>query len=588
MPDQRYGADSKTIGELLSVTSPRIEVPEWQRSYSWTSDEVETFWQDLLSFEQQYPDSNIQGQEYFLGSTVLVTGGAANLLLDGQQRLATATILLSVLRDARRSFKADAATRLQNKYIAIFDDATSQTTPVLTLNVYDRQFFRTEVQDERADGAPRPKPTLKSHMLVRKARDYFAEQIRSHSEKLGGGQSAFDWNLRIERVLCNAMSVVVVSSSDEDNASNVFETLNDRGIGLSTPDLMRNLLLRRAVDKDARDRVVSAWQIILGIAEEANVDDFLRHYWVSHYGDVKARKLYREIREKVTDKDIDSVKLSLDMAASAHVYREIVKARDNDAEMQRLLAGVSELGAKVLYPALLSGYAAAGEDAATEPLKSRARALTTLFVRYNVIAKRESTLLESTVYNAAAALRADQDFSAAIDRLRILAPKPAEFVSGFRRASVSRIATARYILRQIELAKRSTKELDVSGTDRVHVEHIYPQKPEGVNRWEHHAAWVNRIGNLTLLGKSLNTSIKNGPFADKKEKGYKPSDLLLTQELLSYDEWTSDDVSARQLELSNWITDIWSFPGETPEDETAVEASGTANEEPDELPEVPE
>jgi hypothetical protein len=62
MPDQRYEAQRQTIGVLLSTTSPRIEVPEWQRSYSWTSEEIEAFWLDLLAFDAAYPDRNIVGE----------------------------------------------------------------------------------------------------------------------------------------------------------------------------------------------------------------------------------------------------------------------------------------------------------------------------------------------------------------------------------------------------------------------------------------------------------------------------------------------------------------------------------------------
>jgi uncharacterized protein with ParB-like and HNH nuclease domain len=98
MPDQRYEAARQTIGTLLATTSPRVEVPDWQRSYSWTTEEVEAFWYDLIAFDARYPGKTITNEEYFLGSIVLVTGGPTNLLLDGQQRLATATILLSVLR----------------------------------------------------------------------------------------------------------------------------------------------------------------------------------------------------------------------------------------------------------------------------------------------------------------------------------------------------------------------------------------------------------------------------------------------------------------------------------------------------------
>src|SRR6266536_4997119 len=236
MPEQRYEAGRQTIGALLSTTSPRIEVPEWQRSYSWTTDEIESFWQDLIAFDAQYPDDNIIGEEYFLGSIVLVTGGSTNLLLDGQQRLATATILLSVLRDARRRYRDDAAARLRAKYTSELDDASDTTTYVLTLNVYDRDFFRTEVQDEPQKPLVKPTPRLKSHGLIRKARQYFSDRVAEAYDQLGDGEAAFKWNLRISGVLCDHMSVVAVTSTDEDNAAAVFETLNDRGIGQSTPD----------------------------------------------------------------------------------------------------------------------------------------------------------------------------------------------------------------------------------------------------------------------------------------------------------------------------------------------------------------
>lgn len=590
MPDQRYDAGRQTIGSLLSTTSPRIEVPEWQRSYSWETVQVEAFWQDLVAFDALYPGNNITGEEYFLGSIVLVTAGGSNLLLDGQQRLATATILLSVLRDARRSYKADSATRLQNKYISDFDDQSNTTTHVLTLNNYDRDFFRGEIQDEPATPPSRPTPTLKSHGLIRKAREYFEARVAEANNAAGGGEPAFQWNLRIAKVLCDHMSVVAVTSSDEDNAAAVFETLNDRGIGLSTPDLLRNLLLRRAADADARARIVAAWKTILDIDDESSVDEFLRHYWVSHRGDVKARKLYREIKGRIVEEDIDSLALSLDLAEAAPVYRDIARAREDDPELRRLLEGIRALGAKALYPALLSGYAAADGDENEENLRRLATALTTMFVRYNVIGNRESTVMESRVYDVAAKLRQDKDFEAAIQELAALASDATDFVSRFSRVSVPRITTARYLLREIEHAMRKTQELSVEGTDRVHVEHIYPQTP-AEDRWPNHAAVINRLGNLTLLGKRLNTSVKNADFETKKQKAYSDSDILMTKDLLARDHWDTAGVDDRQKELSRWAFEIWHFPGEAPPPGEPAQAplqGGPESEAaPDQLPDVP-
>jgi Protein of unknown function DUF262/Protein of unknown function (DUF1524) len=575
MPDQRYEAARQTVGSLLATTSPKIEVPEWQRSYSWETAQVETFWQDLTSFGDLYPEKNIVGEEYFLGSIVLVVGGPTNLLLDGQQRLATATILLSVLRDARRTHKADAAARLQSKYISDFDDQSNTTTHVMTLNRYDRDFFRGEIQTEPAVPPSRPAPTLRSHSLIRKAREYFETRVTEQSNLLGGGEAAFQWNLRIGQVLCDHMSVVAVTSTDEDNAAAVFETLNDRGIGLSTPDLLRNLLLRRSDDEDSRERIIAAWSTVLSINEEASVEDFLRHYWVSHRGDVKSRKLYREIKSKILEEEINSLTFSLDLAENAPLYRDIVRARDDDPDLERLLAGIRALGAKALYPVVLSGYAAVGEEGETpddravqkKNLQMLLQALIALFVRYNVIGGRETTVMETTVYEVAAQLRVDNNFEAAVARLATLAPPIDEFTDMFTRASISRVATARYLLREIEHAKRVTGEVAVEAPDKVHVEHIYPQTPSSA-KWSNHTQMINRIGNLTLLSKRLNISIKNADFAIKKQDAYMASDILITKELVELDTWDEDAVVTRQRELSQSVGSIWGFPDETPPETT--------------------
>jgi len=469
------------------------------------------------------------------------------------------------------------------KYISDFDDQSNTTTHVMTLNRYDRDFFRGEIQTEPTIPPTRPTPTLRAHGLIRKAREYFETQVAEQSASVGGGDAAFQWNLRIGQVLCDHMSVVAVTSTDEDNAAAVFETLNDRGIGLSTPDLLRNLLLRRADDEDARERIVAAWATILSIDEEVSVDEFLRHYWVSHRGDVKSRKLYREIKSKILEEETNSLAFSLDLAEAAPLYRDIVRARDEDANMERLLEGIQMLSAKALYPAVLSGYAAAGAEDNTsgEPSTAKAslqalvQALTALFVRYNVIAGRETTVMETTVYEVAAQLRNDGDFDAAVARLSALAPSVDDFVDGFKRASISRMATARYLLRELEHAKRATGELSVEAPDKVHVEHIYPQTPSA--KWPNHSQMINRIGNLTLLSKRLNTSVKNSDFAVKKPAAYVPSDILMTKELVGFETWDSDAIAVRQDELSRLIGGIWRFPGETsPTIPTTTASAATA------------
>src|SRR5258706_8074960 len=156
-PTGLYQPDKRTIGELLATTSPPIAVPDWQRSYSWTESHVEAFWNDLLDFERRNPPEAIGLREYFLGSVVIVTTGTKeHLLLDGQQRLATSAILLSVIRDYAKKYKEDSAKRIEARYLADIDDARNVIAYKLSLNVYDRDYFRRKILEYRDSSYQEP------------------------------------------------------------------------------------------------------------------------------------------------------------------------------------------------------------------------------------------------------------------------------------------------------------------------------------------------------------------------------------------------------------------------------------------------
>jgi uncharacterized protein with ParB-like and HNH nuclease domain len=175
----KYSPEKRTLGNLLSLTNPPILVPDWQRNYSWTNSEVETFWNDLLHFDTAYPGDTINAEEYFLGSVVIVDNAVSHLLLDGQQRLATSAILLSVVRDFLKRSSRDAATRIQTRYLSDFDDAADRTTYKMTLNTYDRDFFKREILESRNAQYAAPEPAIESHRLIRQARTFFESKFEA-------------------------------------------------------------------------------------------------------------------------------------------------------------------------------------------------------------------------------------------------------------------------------------------------------------------------------------------------------------------------------------------------------------------------
>ena len=551
----QYTPDRFTIGNLLSTTNPPIRVPDWQRNYSWTSSEVDTFWKDLVNFDGRYPGNNLDGQEYFVGSVVLVDNNAWHLLLDGQQRLATSAILLSVIRDFLAPYDQNAASRTSNKFLIDFDDATQTSIDKITLNRYDQDFFRREILEVRGANYRAPIIQIESHQLIRKARQYFESRFETKREELNDPRAFKNWMLRIQRVLTQHVSVVGIVSQDENNAALVFETLNDRGIGLSTPDLLRNLVMRRAHENELEE-IASLWGEVLESETDVKLRIFLRHYWISHRGDIKTQSLYREIRDHILQNNVESLAFSRELRDSSLVYRDIVNAQHDNADVNQHLAALGELGASVMYPLALSALETIQD---VNELDRFFRACVVAYVRHNVVARLESSLLEDAVFGLARTLRENGDTNAALQTLRDTVPNDATFVEAFRTAAISNRAAARYVLRTIELTRRRTEELEVALPPKVHVEHIYPQTPPEAQRWPEHSRVLNRLGNLTLLSRRLNAAIRNGVF-DAKRAAYVQSELLITQELQNFDQWSPTTIDQRQTALAEHAAQIWPFP----------------------------
>lgn len=544
-----YHPEKRTISEILAMTNPAIIVPDWQRSFSWTPSHVETFWTDLTSFHTSKRLDN--GSEYFLGSIVIVkTSSGELLLLDGQQRIATSVILLSTIRDSISEYNNNAAVRIQNKFLADFDDATDATVYKLTLNKYDREFFRRLILVDRDNDYIEPQPEIASHSLIKAARDFFERRFEAVWSELTP-KAAYDWCLEIRRVLLEGLTVISVVSEDEDTAADVFETLNDRGIGLSTPDLLRNLIIRRA-PKSSQDTIVDLWKNVVDFENDATIKDFLRHFWISRFGDVKSQSLYREIKKKVAEDDIPSVEFSEGLSESALVYQDILDKRNEDDEVQRILETTKDLKGKLLFPVYMSIL----ECVEGDKIRDLMRLCFCLYVRHSVICGRENSKLENVVYYLARQLRQGFNINTFRAQIEEVLPTDEDVERSFGSLIVTHNPTRRYLLVELERAIRSTEEMEVSNPKKVHVEHIYPQTPISENRLQRHEQLVNRIGNLTLLSQRLNTSIRNSEFKTKKS-AYSQSSIELTRKLDAYASWGQHEIESRQLELAKLAPKIW-------------------------------
>jgi hypothetical protein len=346
--------------------------------------------------------------------------------------------------------------------------------------------------------------------------------------------------------------LISVTSYDHDSAAIVFETLNDRGLSLTTSELLRGYVLRQTSPQQ-RKRIATRWsELGERLGRRIREDEFLRHWWITHEGDLKSKSLYRAIRDGLARDKFDSSTLVAELAADARSYRDIRIGVAHRRELETEIRTIAALRSKSLYPAALAAVATKSEQ--TREVARVLRSLSTLHVRHTLICARENGDFENVAFHVAKAIRRG-DLETCEKRIRHLMPSDRDFEASFTEARVPRHHLQKYLLSELERAMRpNSDEIDVSA--RITVEHIYPHRPEG-RKWREHEEFIHRLGNLTLLSGRLNSKIQNATFSKKKPK-YEESSMLMTKSLAAeFDRWSPGAVLQRQRQLATLAVVAW-------------------------------
>jgi hypothetical protein len=289
---QSGGMQFNLLGIAATLKDRLLAVPIYQRSYAWTADEVAEYWGDLRgAFSDITP-------EYFLGTLVLTRQASPprDTIIDGQQRLATTSILLAAVRDEyERRLDTKRSEIVQREYLSTSDLRTAAEMPRLSLNSEDAHFFEERIVKHLAA----PEPARPSHHLLLEAYGYLRQEVKKTADDAGS-----DWEGRLAqwvRFLTDSVKTIVLDVPSDADAFLIFETLNDRGADLTIADLLKNYLFGRSGSK--LDAVRDGWMMTLGAldipSENTLFTTFLRHYWSSLHGAVRERELYKSIKEHV-------------------------------------------------------------------------------------------------------------------------------------------------------------------------------------------------------------------------------------------------------------------------------------------------
>ncbi|MFC8227084.1 DUF262 domain-containing protein [Streptomyces sp. NPDC057287] len=572
-------AQRQTLGQLIGANNPVVHVPDdSQRQYAWTKKEVDVFWSDIEKFKEARENGNESSSEYFIGPVVTITADSiqARSLLDGQQRLTTSTILIAAIRDALWGMKSaegiSSANNIQRDYIARKSGRKDPMEYFLVLSLFDRDFFRDHIQDwsEITGACPRiESPSRPSHRLIVDAYAYFRSKISNCLEMYEDAEARLDYLDSLRECLINGLVFVEIQTPSSSDANEVFETINSRGKDLSTVDLVRNFLMEKSRSTHEKDRVNDAWRSLLdGFERREEIEKFLRHFWVSKNGDVKSHSLYSIIRKQLSEHFDKRPQLygvgafSAELEGAAGRYAELITSNTGDLDFDASLAEVRAMSADALYPLLLS---ASGVVAYSE-LQPLLNASISYYVRWTVVGRRESTLLEENLFSAAKEIARGASIDEVVRKILGWIPDDETFLADFREASIPKQSQSRYLLSKIEQHLRLADEVHeevVLGDGKVFVEYVYPQKPTDGTRLDDHDSWVSRLGNLTLLTGKKNASIAALQFPDKAHLYYDSALLVSSgtglEELWNTQEkkWQTAGIEARQRRLAKIAVDVW-------------------------------
>ncbi len=562
-------AETQGIG-LLIEQEQEFAVPDHQRDYAWSADEVA---QLLTDIERAIEDGE---NDYFLGLIVLEANKPLNIL-DGQQRLATTTMIYAGIREWLHAAGLESdAHQAQGRYIGLQSFGTTEDRPRLTLNINDREFFQDLVV-ERADDSTieqyrDQEGRNSSRRKVAEAALICRVRVSEYAEKHGKGTSARAKALyRLAEYLRDNVKVVAMQVSSESNAYTIFESLNDRGLDLSVLDLVKNHLFGRAGEK--LDAVKYNWAQMTAHLGDRSADDFLKVFWTSRYGRIQRGKLFQEWRKRFDALSPTKVlKLTTELITSANRFAALDSSEDDvwskySPELRTAIAELSLLGNRQMRPIIL----AAIEHFSSTQFEKLVQQLVVATIRYQNVGKLRTGALETSAAKTAKAI-ADKKAttaSAAWKELKSIVPNDEDFKLAFARYSESTAKVAKYVLRALELEARardtgSFNELEPSA--QLTLEHVLPQKPgeswkAALSKDSELIDYVERLGNLTLLTKGSNKSAGNQSYGDKSSAIYEKSSLLITSGIPAhYGDWTRDNIRARQEWLASLAPSIWSLP----------------------------
>lgn len=551
----------KLIGNGLTY-----RIPRFQRDYSWTDQEWEDLWSDIIDSMQAGGDP-----AHYMGYLVLQSQDEKTFdVIDGQQRLTTLSIIvLAVLKNLRYLINENNDPEKNQRrfdqiiqtYIGYLDPVTLITKSKLTLNRNNDNYYQNYLVS--LGHLPQRGFRASEHNL-RKAFEWYEKNIREYVKKSNGDRGVALASLL--ESMSDRLFFTVISVTDELNSYKVFETLNARGVRLSSTDLLKNYLFsvlsRDLEHQNEMQALEDRWESMVSRLGSESFQDFLRSHWISRKTFVRQSHLFKTIRSKINDRaTVFELLRGMDEDMDTYLALTNPEASQWSAELKLCAQHLRMFRVRQPFSLLLTAH----RTLSTKDFSIVLRAIEVISFRYNVIGSQPANEQERAYYAVAQKLNM-RDISNAnqvLDVLQSVYPNDelfkASFVDKTIRTTDSRNnRVVRYIL--CELEKQANGIAHDFESDAFNIEHILPQNPEV--GWEKFSdeevnALTYRVGNMALLEKGRNKSIGNSSYEFKRPV-LLDSAFLLTKKIGEENsDWTPERISARQKKLANIASSVW-------------------------------
>lgn len=547
------------IYEILNGNKQFL-IPVYQRFYSWDIDQCKRLWNDIVEMQRKGKVGHFVGSIVNIAEQAMPTGVQKYMIIDGQQRMTTLTLLLLALRDYAIKNPTDTtinARRIDNMLLKNEYESGDERYKLL-LTETDRGILISLVEEKPIAEGTRSRLVDNYNFFANKLADKEIQPAEVY-ESIGKLQIV---NITLDRAV--------------DDAQAIFESLNSTGKELSESDLIRNYVLMGLEPSEQTYVYEHLWrpmeQLFIYETQGTVMDAFFRHYLTMKLSRIpKQGRVYEEFKLYHLNCEFGTIReLCQDLLEYAKYYTNIVFKRNTDTDLKKLYEDIIDLRMEVSYPFLLKIHHDCVEGLITSDELKKILKLCISYVLRRAICEIPTNSMNKTFATLKNYIRPD-DYMNSVEAFFVMQdtykefPDNDKFEGAFESRDIYNMRARNYILSRLENFENKAPIIIENYT----IEHIMPQNKNLSLEWQADlgAEWqevqkkyLHTIGNLTLT--AYNSEMSDRPFLEKMDMpgGFKESALRLNKYVVLQNKWNEKHIQERANELAKKAEVIWPYP----------------------------